>query len=178
MTPRSVTFTLCTVPDPQQALSELRRVVRPGGTVHFLEHGLSPDAGVAKWQRRIEPLHRRLADGCHLDPGPARRLVERAGFVMERDEQRYARGPKPWSWLTLGRRRHAPGVTSRRRRRSSEIERGRVPGLVEHHVAGAGDLEGDRPAEATVLDAAGEARPLAVSSATVCSMSSQTSEIS
>lgn len=95
------TFTLCTVPDPEQALSELRRVVRPGGTVHFLEHGLSPEAGVAKWQHRIEPVQRRLADGCHLTRDPTE-LVGRAGFVMERNEQRYARGPKPWCWITLG----------------------------------------------------------------------------
>lgn len=95
------TFTLCTVPGPEQALSELRRVVRPGGTVHFLEHGLSPEASVAKWQHRIEPVQRRLADGCHLTRDPSE-LVERAGFVMERNEQRYARGPKPWCWITLG----------------------------------------------------------------------------
>ena len=60
------TFTLCTVPDPAQALAEVRRVLRPGGTVHFLEHGLSPDASVATWQHRFEPIQRRLADGCHL----------------------------------------------------------------------------------------------------------------
>jgi SAM-dependent methyltransferase len=66
------TFTLYTVSGPEQALSELRRVVRPGGTVHFLEHGLSPDAGVATWQRRIEPTERRLADGCHLNRDPTR----------------------------------------------------------------------------------------------------------
>jgi SAM-dependent methyltransferase len=95
------TFTLCTVPDPEQALSELRRVVRPGGAVHFLEHGLSPDADVVKWQRRIEPLHRRLAGGCHLTRDPTT-LVERAGFVMGRQEQRYARGVKYLSWLTVG----------------------------------------------------------------------------
>ncbi len=88
------TFTLCTVPRPEQALSELRRVVRPGGTIHFLEHGLSPDPGVAKWQRRLEPLQRRLADGCRLTRDPTT-LVERAGFVMEHREQRYVRGSKP-----------------------------------------------------------------------------------
>ena len=60
------TFTLCTVPDPAQALREVQRVLRPGGAVHFLEHGLSPDPAVAKWQHRLEPLQRRLADGCHL----------------------------------------------------------------------------------------------------------------
>ena len=95
------TFTLCTVPDPEQALSELRRVVRPVGTVHFLEHGLSPEVGVAKWQQRIEPVQRRLADGCHLTRDPTA-LMERAGLVMERNEQRYARRPKPWSWITVG----------------------------------------------------------------------------
>jgi SAM-dependent methyltransferase len=95
------TFTLCTVSDPAQALHEVRRVLRPGGSVHFLEHGLSPDPGVAKWQRRIDPFQRRLADGCHLTrDSPA--LVERAGFVMRRSEQLYVRGPKPWSWFTIG----------------------------------------------------------------------------
>jgi ubiquinone/menaquinone biosynthesis C-methylase UbiE len=95
------TFTLCTVPDPAQALSELLRVLKPAGTVHFLEHGLSPDPGVAKWQHRIEPVQRRLADGCHLTRDSAT-LVEQAGFVLERSEQRYVKGPKPWCWLTLG----------------------------------------------------------------------------
>jgi ubiquinone/menaquinone biosynthesis C-methylase UbiE len=95
------TFTLCTVPEPERALSELRRVVRPGGTVHFLEHGLSPDADVVTWQRRIEPFHRRLGGGCHLTREPTT-LMERAGFVMERNEQRYARGFKYSSWLTVG----------------------------------------------------------------------------
>ncbi len=95
------TFTLCTVPDPARALAEVRRVLRPGGTVHFLEHGLAPDPGVAVWQRRLEPLQRRLADGCHLtrDAGT---LVEEAGFVIRRSEKDYAPGPKPWSYMTLG----------------------------------------------------------------------------
>ncbi len=96
------TFTLCTVPDPEQTLAEVRRVLRTGGTLHFLEHGLSPDPGVAKWQRRIEPLQRRMADGCHLTRD-ATTLLEDGGFVMQRNEQRYVRGPKPWSWLTVGR---------------------------------------------------------------------------
>ncbi len=95
------TFTLCTLPEPTQALCEARRVLRPGGAVHLLEHGLSPEAGVAKWQRRLEPVQRRVADGCHLTRD-ASTLVREAGFVMQRSEQRYVRGLKPWCWLTLG----------------------------------------------------------------------------
>ncbi|HXZ62685.1 MAG TPA: class I SAM-dependent methyltransferase [Acidimicrobiales bacterium] len=95
------TFTLCTVPDARRALAEVRRVLRPGGTFHFLEHGLSPDPAVARWQHRLDPLQRRLADGCHLTRDPMV-LVEEAGFVLGYAEQRYARGPKPWSYMTLG----------------------------------------------------------------------------
>ncbi len=95
------TFTLCTIPDVERALAEVRRVVRPGGRLHFLEHGGSPDESVAKWQRRIEPVQKRVADGCHLTRDPAA-LVTAAGFEMERVESRYARGPRPWSWFTEG----------------------------------------------------------------------------
>jgi ubiquinone/menaquinone biosynthesis C-methylase UbiE len=95
------TFTLCTVPDPERALAEVRRVLRPGGRFHFLEHGLSPDPGVARWQHRMEPLQRRLADGCHLTRDTSA-LVESAGFHVTRREQRYMRGPKPWCFLTVG----------------------------------------------------------------------------
>ncbi len=95
------TFTLCTVPDPARALAEVRRVLRPGGTVHFLEHGLSLDPGVARWQHRLDPLQRRLADGCHLTRD-ATTLVGDAGFELQFSEQQYVQGPKPWCWLTVG----------------------------------------------------------------------------
>jgi ubiquinone/menaquinone biosynthesis C-methylase UbiE len=95
------TFTLCTIPDPGRALGEVRRVLRPGGQFHFLEHGLSPDPGVAVWQRRIEPFQRRLADGCHLTRDPVA-MIEEAGFTVVRSEQRYAQGPKAWSWFSVG----------------------------------------------------------------------------
>jgi ubiquinone/menaquinone biosynthesis C-methylase UbiE len=96
------TFTLCTVPDTRAALAELRRVVRPGGSFHFLEHGLADDPGVAHWQRRLDPWQRRLAGGCHLTRDvPA--LVAEAVLNIDRVEQRYAKGPRPWSWFTTGR---------------------------------------------------------------------------
>lgn len=76
-------------------------MLRPGGKFHFLEHGLSPDAKVAKWQRRMEPMQRRLADGCHLTRRPAD-LVADAGFEILSVQSRYASGPKPWTWFTEG----------------------------------------------------------------------------
>lgn len=92
------TFTLCTVPDPARALAELRRVLKPAGTFHFLEHGLAPDEKVVRWQRRIDPVQSRLFDGCHLSR-PHDRLVRDAGFTLESLEQRYVKGPKPFSYF-------------------------------------------------------------------------------
>ncbi len=96
------TFTLCTVADPAKALREIHRVLRPGASLHFLEHGIAPDPSVARWQHRLDPLERRLADGCRLTRDP-QALVRDAGFVIESITQRYARGPRPWCYFTLGR---------------------------------------------------------------------------
>ncbi len=95
------TFTLCTIPGVEQALAELGRVLRPGGRFHFLEHGIAPDPSIERWQHRIEPMQKRLADGCHLTRDPVE-LVESAGFRIESVVQRYGRGPKPWTYFTIG----------------------------------------------------------------------------
>jgi ubiquinone/menaquinone biosynthesis C-methylase UbiE len=76
------TWTLCTIPDVDAALGEIRRVLRPGGRFHFVEHGHAPDASVARWQRRIEPVWKRVAGGCHVSR-PISELIERAGLRVE-----------------------------------------------------------------------------------------------
>ena len=99
-----ITFTLCTIPDVRAALGEMRRVLRPDGQVHFLEHGLAPSPRVQRWQRRLEPVQRRVAGGCHLTREPPA-LVTAAGFEVLEVSTGYLPGPaftKPMAHLYRG----------------------------------------------------------------------------
>jgi SAM-dependent methyltransferase len=96
-----VTWTMCTIPDVDEALREMHRVLRTGGQVHFAEHGLSPEAKVAKWQHRLDPIQGWWAGGCHLNR-PIDRLVEKAGFELTRSENFYAKGPKSTTYTYEG----------------------------------------------------------------------------
>ncbi len=95
------TFCLCSVDDPGVALAEIARVLRPGGLLHFLEHGLSPEPRVAAWQRRLDPIERVVAGGCNLSRDPRAMLV-RAGFEILELEEAAALHPKPWGYLYRG----------------------------------------------------------------------------
>ena len=96
------TFTLCSVADQTAVLSEIRRVLRPGGTALFLEHGRAPDAGVAKWQRRIEPLWKRIGGNCHLTR-PIADAYAKAGFAVDRQGAAYMpKTPRPFGWVEYG----------------------------------------------------------------------------
>lgn len=75
------TWTLCTIPDVATALTEVRRVLAPGGTLHFVEHGLAPDARVQVWQHRLNPIQKAVAGGCHLNRD-IRGLLTAAGFEI------------------------------------------------------------------------------------------------
>ncbi len=96
------TWTLCTIPDATRALQEVRRVLKPGGTLHFVEHGLAPDEAVQRWQHRLEPMQKRMAGGCHLTR-PIADLITGAGFEITELDVFYEKGaPKAVGADSLG----------------------------------------------------------------------------
>jgi ubiquinone/menaquinone biosynthesis C-methylase UbiE len=101
------TWTLCSIPDVQRALVEMRRVLTSSGHLLFVEHGRAPDQRVARWQDRLNPLWKRIGGGCHLNRS-IRFLIEESGFRIERLETGYMKGPKLLTFMYEGRARCAP----------------------------------------------------------------------
>lgn len=97
-----MTWTLCSIADPAAALLETRRILKPDGCLIFVEHGLSPEPGVARWQHGLTPCWRRIGGGCHLDR-KMDDLIRAAGFRLDTIETGYMAGPKPWTFLYRGR---------------------------------------------------------------------------
>lgn len=96
------TWTLCSIPNPVMALTEARRVLKPDGWLVFVEHGLSPEARVARWQHGLTPCWRRIGGGCHLDR-KIDDLIRAAGFRVAAVDTGHMRGPKPWTFMYQGR---------------------------------------------------------------------------
>lgn len=95
------TWTLCSIPNVYRALQEMHRVLKPGGSFYFVEHGLSPDSGVQSWQRRIEPLWKKIGGGCHLTR-KADQLIQDAGFIVPELDNGYEPGPRWAAYMTHG----------------------------------------------------------------------------
>jgi ubiquinone/menaquinone biosynthesis C-methylase UbiE len=98
------TYTLCTIPSVDAALEEVYRVLKPGGALHFLEHGRAPTESVRRWQHRLHPVHSRIAGGCHLDRA-IDNLITDAGLMIGELDTGYGDGPRPFSYLYRGRAR-------------------------------------------------------------------------
>ena len=96
------TFTLCSIPDVQQALAEVYRVLKPSGRFLYLEHGLSPEPNVQTWQRRLNWLEKRLADGCHLDRNIKQLVACQPFSRVTADESYVEQTPKTHGYVYQG----------------------------------------------------------------------------
>jgi len=95
------TWTLCSIPNVTAALADMRRVLKPGGALLFVEHGKAPDAVVARWQDRLMPLWKPIAGGCHLNR-KIDALIHDAGFALTDVRVGYMRGPRPFTFMYEG----------------------------------------------------------------------------
>ena len=95
------TWTLCSIPDVTGALAEVRRVLKRDGRLLFVEHGLSPDPRVSRWQNRLTPFWKHIGGGCHLNR-PIAQLIEGTGFRVEHVTTGYMKGPKPMTFMYEG----------------------------------------------------------------------------
>jgi ubiquinone/menaquinone biosynthesis C-methylase UbiE len=95
------TWTLCTIPNVSAAVAEIHRVLKPGGTLLFVEHGRAPEAGVAKWQDKLDPLWSRISGGCHLNR-KIDDLIVTSGFRIEALANARLPGPRTHTFLYQG----------------------------------------------------------------------------
>jgi ubiquinone/menaquinone biosynthesis C-methylase UbiE len=95
------TWTLCSIPDAAMALTEMRRVLRPGGKLLFVEHGMAPDRNVRRWQDWLTPAWKCISGGCHLNR-PISTMIEAAGFRIDRVDTGYMPGPKAMTFMYEG----------------------------------------------------------------------------
>jgi ubiquinone/menaquinone biosynthesis C-methylase UbiE len=95
------TWTMCSIPEIQSALQEMRRVLRPSGRLLFVEHRRAPEPSVRWWQDHLTPAWKHLSGGCHLNRAIAE-LIENVGFRIERLDKGYMQGPKPMTFMYEG----------------------------------------------------------------------------